>query len=80
MRYTPAVQNQFTAIYRRSDDWWVAYVAESPGANTQGATLDEARENLREATTLILEVNRDLAEQELAGVDAVREVLVVTSR
>jgi predicted RNase H-like HicB family nuclease len=73
------MRNQFTAVYRKSGEWWAAYVQELPGAHTQGATLDEARENLREAVTLILEVNRELAEQELEGVDAIREELTVAT-
>jgi predicted RNase H-like HicB family nuclease len=62
-----------TAIFLKDGDWWVGYLAEVPGANTQGATLEEARENLREAVTLVLEANRELAEQELVGVDFIRE-------
>jgi predicted RNase H-like HicB family nuclease len=46
---------QLTAIYRKAREGYVAYVAELPGANTQGATLDEARANLREAAEMILE-------------------------
>ena len=42
----------------------VAYVDELPGANTQGDTLEEARENLDEAIQLILEANRSLGMQE----------------
>ena len=41
---------------------------ELPGANTQGDTLEEARENLREAVALILEANRELAEQSLVKI------------
>ena len=44
-----------TAVYRRVPEGYAAFVEELPGANTQGATLDEARENLREAVTLVLE-------------------------
>jgi predicted RNase H-like HicB family nuclease len=73
------MQNQFTAIYERDREWWLSYVEELPGANTQGATLDEARENLKEAVSLILEANRELAEKELAGKDVVRESLLVTT-
>ena len=50
----------FTAVYQKSGDWWAAYVEEVPGVNTQGATLDEARENLREAFAMVLEANREL--------------------
>lgn len=49
-----------TAVYEEAEEGgYVAYVAELPGANTQGETLDEARENLREAIQLILETNRE---------------------
>jgi predicted RNase H-like HicB family nuclease len=44
-----------TAIYQQSGDWWAAWIEELPGANTQGRTLEEARENVREAAQLILE-------------------------
>lgn len=50
----------FTAVFEQDGDWWVGYVEELPGANTQGATLDEARENLREAVGLIIEANREI--------------------
>jgi len=55
------VLNTFTAIFEQDGDWWVAYVEELPGANTQGATLEEARENLKEAVQLIIKANRELA-------------------
>ena len=42
---------------------FIAFVEELPGANTQGATLDEARSNLQEAVTLVLEANRELADR-----------------
>ncbi len=51
----------FTAAFEQDGEWWVGYVEELPGANTQGATLDEARENLKEAVALIIEANRGLA-------------------
>lgn len=56
-----------------------AIVEELPGANTQGATLEEARENLREAVELTLEANRALAEEDLAGIDVIREPLKLTA-
>lgn len=40
---------EFTAVFRRVANGYVAFVEELPGANTQSATLDEARANLREA-------------------------------
>ncbi len=52
---------QFTAVYAKQGKWYTAYVEEIPGANTQGRTLAEARENLKEALELVLETNRSLA-------------------
>ncbi len=70
--------NTFTAVFEQTPDWWIGYVEELPGANTQGATLEEARENLREAVQLILEANRELARYENAGKLVIREELSVT--
>jgi predicted RNase H-like HicB family nuclease len=69
---------ELTAVFRRVPEGYIAFVEELPGANTQGATLEEARENLREAVQLILEANRALAEEELEGVEAIRESLTVS--
>ena len=46
----------FTAVYQPADEGgFIAFVEELPGANSQGETLEEARENLREAVELILD-------------------------
>jgi len=66
---------ELTAVFRRVPDGFVAFVEELPGANTQGATMDEARANLEEAVLLVLEANRTLAQEELAGADVIREPL-----
>jgi predicted RNase H-like HicB family nuclease len=50
-----------------------------PGANTQGKTLDEARENLKEAVAMVLQANRELAEESLRGAEVVREPLELTT-
>jgi predicted RNase H-like HicB family nuclease len=52
---------EFTAVYEKVPEGNIAFVEDLPGANTQGATLDEARENLAEAVQLILEANRQTA-------------------
>jgi predicted RNase H-like HicB family nuclease len=70
---------ELTAVFRRVPEGYVAFVEELPGANTQGATLDEARANLREAVELTLEANRALAEEDLAGADVIREPLKLTA-
>lgn len=64
---------ELTAVFRKVPTGYVAFVEELPGANTQGAALEEARENLREATRLVLEANRQLAEEERQGQDVIRE-------
>jgi len=43
----------FTAVFREFPDGYAAFVEELPGANTQGKTLEEARENLTEAVQLV---------------------------
>jgi predicted RNase H-like HicB family nuclease len=70
----------FTAVYQpASEGGFIAFVEELPGANTQGETLEEARENLREAVELILEANRELALQDVDESSVIRETLVVAS-
>ncbi len=68
---------EFTAVFRKVPEGYIAFVEELPGANTQGATPEEARSNLKEAVTLVLEANRTLAQQEV-GPDVIREPLPVT--
>ena len=51
---------QFTAVYIKVPEGYIAFVEELPGANTQGETLEEARENLQEAVAMVLEANRVL--------------------
>ena len=68
---------QLTAIYMKFPQGYAAFVEELPGANTQGETLDEARKNLAEAVQLVLEANRQLAEESLAGEEVIRELLAL---
>ena len=58
---------QFTAVYMQVPEGYIAFVEELPGANTQGDTLEEVRENLREAVELVVEANRELAARALRG-------------
>jgi predicted RNase H-like HicB family nuclease len=55
---------KLTAAYKKVGDWWAASIEEIPGVHTQGTTYEEARENLRDALEMVLEVNRELAEKE----------------
>jgi predicted RNase H-like HicB family nuclease len=68
----------FTAIYQKVPEGYVAFVEELPGSNTQGETLEDARKNLREAIKLVLESNRQLTEDEIAGKDVIREEIEVS--
>ena len=49
------------SVIEKRGRWYVAYIEEIPGVNTQGRTLAEARQNLKEALTLVIEANRELA-------------------
>jgi len=71
------MENTFTGVFEKVEDWYIGYVQELPGANVQGKTLEEARESLREAIELILKSNRELAERELFGKDVIREKIKV---
>lgn len=66
---------ELTAVFRKVDDQYIAFVEELPGANTQGATLEEARKNLREAVALIVEANRELSREAAGDGEVVREPL-----
>ena len=66
---------KLTAVYMKVPEAYVAFVEELPGAITQGETLEEARANLQEAVTMVLEANRELAEQSLQGAEVMRETL-----
>src|SRR5689334_7096072 len=70
---------KLTAVFQKVPEGYIGFVQELPGANTQGATLDETRENLSEAVELVLEANRALAEESIQGKDVIREPLVVAS-
>lgn len=68
---------RLTAVYRRVREGYIGFVEELPGANTQGANLEEARRNLAEAVTLVLDANRSLSEASIEGQDVIREPLML---
>jgi predicted RNase H-like HicB family nuclease len=69
----------FTAVYEEAPEGgYAAFVEELPGAISQGETIEEARENLKEAIELILECNRDLILRDLDGRRIIREEIVVS--
>lgn len=71
-----------TAVYEQvsktEGGGYVAYLEELPGAISEGDTLEEARENLRDAVELLLEANRDLAEKRISGKKITREKITVS--
>lgn len=73
--------NTFTAVFQEAEEGgYVAFVEELPGANTQGESLDEARENLREAVELILDANRRRSLKDLDASRLIREPMVVYAK
>ena len=52
------MKQQFTAIYKKQGKWYLGWIEEIPGVNTQGKTLKETKANLKEALLLILETNK----------------------
>ena len=70
-------QIKLTAVYMKVPEGYIAFVEELPGANTQGETLEEARANLEEAVTMVLDANREMSERSLAGSDMIRESLTL---
>lgn len=73
------VKLEFTAVFEEVSEGFIGYVEELPGANTQGATLDEARTNLAEAVELVLESNRSLVEKGLGTRKIIREPLRISA-
>lgn len=63
----------FTANYRKSGKWYIGSVEEIPGVNTQGKTLKETKDNLKEALTLILETNKALSRKNAPKQGVIRE-------
>ncbi len=71
---------KLTAVFRKVPEGYIGFVEELPGANTQGKTLEEARENLREAVELVLQANRSLAHETVGDEeDFIREPFEVSS-
>jgi len=69
---------KFTAVFKEVPEGYIGFVEELPGANTQGNTLEEARENLQEAIEMTLEANRVLAKESIVEMkNVIREPVIV---
>jgi predicted RNase H-like HicB family nuclease len=73
------MQNQFTAAFYREGDSWVGSVEEFPGTTTRTATLEEAKQNLKQQVKDILAANRGRAAEQLAGRSVMKEPLIMIS-
>ncbi len=71
------MQREFTSVIEKRGNWYIGYVEELPGVNTQGRTLKEVRENLKEALHLIIEANRDLAAKSQADTVVTKEPITI---
>jgi predicted RNase H-like HicB family nuclease len=69
---------KLTAVFQKVPEGYIGFVEELPGANTQGTTLEEARDGLAEAVELVLEANRALSQESIQGQEVIREPLIVT--
>ena len=69
------MNEKLTAVFEKSSQGYIGYVEELPGANTQGATLEETKMNLIEAVQLIIEANRQLVEEDIFGKEIIRQPL-----
>jgi len=69
---------KFTAVFKEVPEGYIGFVEELPGANTQGNTLEEARENLQEAIEMTLEANRVLVKESIVEMkNVIREPVIV---
>ncbi|MCH7737637.1 MAG: type II toxin-antitoxin system HicB family antitoxin [Chloroflexi bacterium] len=69
---------RLTAVFEEVDEGYIGFIEELPGANTQGATLEETRENLEDAVSQILDANRAISEENLKGKQVIREQLPIS--
>jgi predicted RNase H-like HicB family nuclease len=71
------MKGTFTEVFEKVNDLYIGYIEELPGANTQGKTLEEAHENLREAVELILKSNKEYITKQMPGTHAIREKMKI---
>ena len=60
---------KLTAVFKKVPEGYIGFVEELPGANTQGETLVEAKENLQEAIAMTFEANRVIASEQIRGIE-----------
>ncbi|HWF18823.1 MAG TPA: type II toxin-antitoxin system HicB family antitoxin [Verrucomicrobiae bacterium] len=57
------MKNRYTAVIKQDSGWWIGWIEEIPGVNSQGKTKAELKKNLRSALSEALEFNREDALQ-----------------
>ncbi|MBI4729582.1 MAG: type II toxin-antitoxin system HicB family antitoxin [Acidobacteria bacterium] len=70
------MKSEYKAVVRQDGRWWIGWVEEVPGVNSQGETRDELMANLTSALAEALEMNRELARS--AAGDDFEEVTIST--
>lgn len=68
---------KLTAVFVKVPEGCAAFVEELPGTNTQGETIEDARENLKEAVRLVLDASRELSREAVRGTEVIREKFIV---
>ena len=58
--------SNYSAVIQQDGEWWIGWIEEIPGVNSQGATRQELVANLRDALAEVIELNRENA-REAAG-------------
>jgi len=71
------MKGEFTTVIEKRGKWYIGYIEEISGVNTQGETLEEVNENLKEALALIIESNRELTRKYIQNPDAIRGTIAI---
>ena len=71
-----AMDQNYTAVIKQDDGWWIGWIEKFPSVNCQGETREELIENLRSALREALEFNREEAKAAAQG-DYIEESISV---
>lgn len=70
------MEQSFKATIEKRDKWYIGWVDAVPGAFSQGKSVEEVEENLKEAVQLILESQRELRDKD-AGAEQLTRIIQV---
>ena len=71
------MKGEFTTVIEKCGKWYVGYIEEILGVNTQGKTVEEVEENLKEALELVIQANRELTRKSIQSPNAVRGTITI---